>query len=202
MKLKPHFWVYWAIAAIVLTACSIPTTSSGLQSSLERNTSLRAVTLDPTKVVMGQTLYVPVYSHIYHYSNQKHIINLSATLSIRNTDLTNSIIITAVRYYDTNGQLIRQDVESPVELRPLASADFFIATDDTSGGSGANFIVEWVAEQTVYEPVIEAVMISTSSAQGISFVSPARVLKQHGMEKSPELQGLAWRVSKPVLTQI
>ncbi|MBD2310762.1 DUF3124 domain-containing protein [Desertifilum sp. FACHB-1129] len=202
MKLKQHFWVYWAIAAIALTACSIPTTSSNPQPSLERNTSLRAVTLDPTNVAIGQTVYVPVYSHIYHYSNQKHIINLSATLSIRNTDLTNSIIITSVRYYDTNGQLIRQDVQSPVELKPLASADFFIATDDTSGGSGANFIVEWVAEQTVFEPVIEAVMISTSSAQGISFVSPAKVLKQHGMQKSPELQQQTSRVSKAVLSQI
>ncbi len=109
-------------------------------------------------------------------------MNLSATLSIRNTDLTNSIIITSVRYYDTDGQPVRQDVESPVELKPLASTDFFIAADDTSRGAGANFILEWVAEKMVYEPVIEAVMISTSSSQGISFVSPAKVLKQHGMQ--------------------
>ena len=109
-------------------------------------------------------------------------MNLSATLSIRNTDLTHSIIITSVQYYDTDGQLVRKDVESPVELKPLASTDFFIAADDTSGGSGANFIVEWVAEKKVYEPVIEAVMIGTSSQQGISFVSPAKVLKQHGTQ--------------------
>jgi len=31
--------------------------------------------------------------------------------------------------------------------------------------------------------VIEAVMISTSSSQGISFVSPAKILKQHRMQK-------------------
>lgn len=58
----------------------------------------------------------------------------------------------------------------------------FIAANDTSGGAGANFIVEWVAEKTVYEPVVEAVMINTSSSQGISFVSPARVLKQFGIQ--------------------
>lgn len=184
MKLKQGFWVCWAIVAvtIVLSSCLSQTTSSGQHSSSEGKTSLRAVTLDPTKVVMGETLYVPIYSHIYHYNSQDHIINLSATLSIRNTDLTNSIIITSVRYYDTDGRLVRKDVESPVELKPLASTDFFIAADDTSGGSGANFIVEWVAEKKVYEPVIEAVMISTSSSQGISFVSPAKVLKQHGTQ--------------------
>lgn len=182
MKLKQHFWVCWTIAAIVLGSCLDPTTSQRQKTDPKRETSLRAVTLDKTKVVMGQTLYVPIYSHIYHYNSQDNAINLSATLSIRNTDLTNSIIITSVRYYDTNGQLIRQDIKSPVELKPLASTEFFIAADDTSGGSGANFIVEWVAEKTVYEPVIEAVMISTSSSQGISFVSPAKVLKQHGIQ--------------------
>lgn len=181
MKLKQHLWVCWAIAAIVLTTCSTQTAPQTQQSSPVRKTALRAATLDRTKVVMGQTLYVPIYSHIYHYNNQDNVMNLSATLSIRNTDLTNSIIITSVRYYNTDGQLIRQDVETPVELKPLASTDFFIAADDTSGGSGANFIVEWVAEKKVYEPVIEAVMISTSFQQGISFVSPAKVLKQHGM---------------------
>ncbi|MBD2326329.1 DUF3124 domain-containing protein [Alkalinema sp. FACHB-956] len=181
MKLKQHFWVCWAIAAIVPTACSTQTALQKQKLSSEQKTSLRAATVDRAKVVMGQTLYVPIYSHIYHYNSQDHVMDLSATLSIRNTDLTNSIIITSVRYYDTDGQLIRKNVESPVELKPLASTNFFIAADDTSGGSGANFIVEWVAEKKVYEPVIEAIMISTYYQQGISFVSPAKVLKQHGM---------------------
>lgn len=166
MKLKQHLWVCWVIFAIALASCSAQTTSQQQQSQIKPETSLIAVTLDKTKVVMGQTVYVPVYSQIYHHNSQNHAINLSATLSIRNTDLANSIIITSVRYYDTNGQLIRQDIKSPVKLKPLASTDFFIAADDTRGGSGANFIVEWVALKTVYEPVIEAVMISTSSNQG------------------------------------
>jgi hypothetical protein len=183
MKLKHDFWVGLAIGAIVITSCWDQTTSQRQQPDTKRETSLRSVTLDKTKVVRGQTVYVPIYSHIYHYNSQDHVMNLSATLSIRNTDLTNSIIITSVRYYDTDGKLIRQDIKSPVELKPLASTDFFIAADDTSGGSGANFIVEWVAEKTVYEPVIEAVMISTSSSQGISFVSSAKILKQHRMQK-------------------
>ncbi|AFZ16247.1 DUF3124 domain-containing protein [Allocoleopsis franciscana] len=183
IKLKQSLLVGWAICAIALASCSAQTTSPRQQPDTKRETSLRAVTLDQTKVVMGQTVYVPVYSQIYHHNSQNQAMNLSATLSIRNTDLTNSIIITSVRYYDTDGKLIRQDIKSPVELKPLASTDFFIAANDTSGGAGANFIVEWVALKTVYEPVIEAVMISTSSNQGISFISPAKVLKQHGVQK-------------------
>ena len=127
---------------------------------------------------MGQTIYVPIYSHIY-YENQKEVLYLSATLSIRNTDLSNPIIITSVRYYNTEGKLIKQYLERSVELGSLASTDFVVERTDTSGGLGANFIVEWVAEKEVSEPVVEAVMISAVSNQGISFVSTGRVIKNH-----------------------
>jgi Protein of unknown function (DUF3124) len=179
MNLKPYLWAYWTVAAIVFTACSNQPVSLQQQPSLERAASLPKVTLDRKKIAIGQTIYVPIYSHIYHHNNRDNAIDLSATLSIRNTDLTNSIIITAVRYYDTKGQLLKHEIQSPVELRPLASTDFFIAANDLSGGSGANFIVEWVAETMVDEPIVEAVMISTSSTQGISFISRGKVLKQH-----------------------
>jgi hypothetical protein len=137
------------------------------------------VTLDDkSKIAMGQTIYVPVYSHIY-YENQNKVLYLSATLSIRNTDLSNPIIITSVRYYDTEGKLIKHYLERPVELGSLASTDFVVERTDTSGGLGANFIVEWIAGKEVSKPVIEAVMISAVSSQGISFVSPGRVIKNH-----------------------
>ena len=46
------------------------------------------------------------------------------------------------------------------------------------GGTGANFIVVWGAEEPVYEPVVEAVMISAAGTQGLSLLSPARVLEE------------------------
>lgn len=179
-RLKPLLYIFLVILAISLVFYSIQTSPPNHSSVQKREIPLQKVTFDPAKVVMGQTVYVPIYSHIYHDNNQNHVMNLSATLSVRNTDLKNSIIITSVQYYNTDGQLLRKDVEHPVGLKPLASTSFFIAADDTSGGAGANFIVEWVAEKKVSEPVIEAVMISTSLSQGISFVSPGKVLQQHG----------------------
>ncbi|HEY9769068.1 MAG TPA: DUF3124 domain-containing protein [Coleofasciculaceae cyanobacterium] len=131
---------------------------------------------------MGQTIYVPVYSHIYHDDRQR-ILDLAATLSIRNTDLTNSIIVTSVRYYDSNGKLIKQYLEQPVQLEALASYDFFVNRTDTNGGLGANFIVEWVAQTEVYEPIVEAVMIATEFQQGVSFVSPGKVIKSQNSYK-------------------
>jgi hypothetical protein len=177
-----YLFFSWAIAASLLTSCSSQTISQRQEPTKNPIAQLQTVTLDSTKIVMGQTIYVPIYSHIYHDSSQDNVMNLSATLSIRNTDLANSIIITAVRYYDTNGRLIKQYVDNPLKLKPLASTEIFIEAQNVTGGSGANFIVEWVAEKRVSEPIIEAVMISTASAQGISFVSPGRVLKQYNVK--------------------
>jgi hypothetical protein len=108
---------------------------------------------------------------------QTRTTDLTATLSVRNTDLTHPIIISSANYYDTNGKLVRKYLEQPVELGALAATDFVINQEDTKGGSGASFIVEWVAQQPVSTPVIEAIMINTSGNQGLSFVSPGRVIK-------------------------
>jgi len=127
----------------------------------------------PTNVVQGQIIYVPAYSHIYEGKGDQYL--LSVTLSIRNTSLTTPILIRSIRYHDSVGKLVKEYAKGYSRLAPLASTEFFIPDQDTSGGAGANFIVEWVAEQTVTEPIVETVMISTSFQQGISFTAAGRV---------------------------
>lgn len=142
--------------------------------------TLKQVTLESKRILAGQTIYVPVYSYIYHYDTQNQVINLATTLSIRNTDLKHPIIITKIDYYDTSGKLIKNLLEKPSELASMASADYFLPRNEVSGGLGANFLVEWVAEHSIFEPVVEAVMVSTESGRGLSFVSPGKVLKHVG----------------------
>ena len=174
MKIQPLFCSL--VAVCVLTACT--STSSPQQANSSRETpSQQVVNVDKNfKKVVGQTIYVPIYSHVYHDDGKK-TFNLAATLSIRNTDLANPLVITFVRYYDTNGKLLRQYLEQPIQLNPLASTDFVIDATDTSGGSGAKFIVEWVAQTKVSKPIIEAVMIGSGYHQGISFISPGKVIQ-------------------------
>jgi hypothetical protein len=178
MKLYPHF--YLAIAFIFLASCTSSQSPPKSQLNTNQvNSSQKVVTLDKNfQIAMGQTIYVPIYSHIYHEDRQK-ILNLAATLSIRNTDLNKPIIITSVRYYDSNGKLIKQYLDRPIQLNAIASTDFFIDRADSSGGLGANFIVEWIAQTEVSEPIVEAVMIATESQQGVSFISPGKVIKNH-----------------------
>jgi len=162
---------------IVLSACTSSTTTPQGQGDQTLANQAQQVTLDEnSQIVTGQTLYIPVYSYIYH-DDQKRIFNLATTLSIRNTDLANPIVITCVRYYDSEGQLVQQYLENPIQLAALASTDFFISTSDNTGGLGANFIVDWVAQTDVSEPIIEAVMIGTGFQQGISYISPAKVIQ-------------------------
>ncbi|WP_413264866.1 DUF3124 domain-containing protein [Floridanema flaviceps] len=156
---------------VLLTACTAP------EKPIEPVTQLKAVTLDNrVKIIGGQTVYVPIYSHIYIWERGR-TMELTSTLSVRNTDLTHPIIIASVNYYDSNGKLVRKYLKQPVELPRLASTNFIVDQEDTSGGAGASFIVEWVTQKQVSVPVIEAVMINASGNQGVSLVSPGRVIK-------------------------
>ncbi len=62
-------------------------------------------------------------------------LNLSANLIIRNTDSANSIHITEINYYNSEGELIKSYLNSPKELKPMASTYFLIQTSDTSVGT-------------------------------------------------------------------
>jgi hypothetical protein len=121
----------------------------------------------------GQTIYVPAYSHIY-YGNRERAIFLTITLSIRNIDSDKEIKITLADYYETQGKLLKQFIKTPVVLKPLESLYYVIPESDKAGGSGANFIVKWQSDKLANPPLIESVMISTQSAQGISFTSRGR----------------------------
>lgn len=121
----------------------------------------------------GQRVYVPAYSHIYS-GNQERPFLLTVILSIRNIDPNHKIQISVADYYETQGRLLKKIIDKPMTLKPLGSERYIIPERDKSGGSGANFIVEWSSEKLVNPPIIESVMIGAQSSQGISFTSRGR----------------------------
>jgi len=128
------------------------------------------------RLFRGQTVYVPLYSHIYS-GDREQPFYLAATLSIRNTDRKHAITLAAVDYYDSEGIFLKHYLEKPLPLNAMATKRYVVPESDKSGGSGAKFIVTWQSEQPVAEPLIESVMISTKTQQGISFTSRGRVLE-------------------------
>ncbi len=142
---------------------------------------LTPTTIDPAKpMAVEEEIYVPIYSHIY-VENEQRTVDLAATFSFRNVDPDHSIIIKSVRYYSTDGTLLKDYLKTPVLLKPLATADFVITREDSSGGSGANFIIDWVAKTSVLEPLAESVMVATGSPQSMAFTSRGIVIKKGGI---------------------
>lgn len=166
--------------SIILFACIVFATLVGCSGQLDEAPPTLAPALVASgdlNIVTGQILYVPAYSVVYSAS-ENETWDMTVTLSIRNTNLNKPILIDSVQYFDTNGQLVTEYVESPLQLAPMATTEYVIPRNDDQGGTGANFIVVWGAEERVYEPVVEAVMISTVGTQGLSLLSPARVLEE------------------------
>jgi len=135
------------------------------------------ISAEDIKLSSGQTLYVPIYSHIYSGVKGRPF-DLAAILSIRNTNPNNSITLTSVKYYDSDGKLLKEYLSIPLQLNALVSTRYIITEGDKAGGSGANFLVKWKSEKKVNPPIIEGVMIGTHSGQGISFVSRGQVIKE------------------------
>jgi len=130
---------------------------------------------ETTGLSNGQTIYVPAYSHIYS-GNREHTFLLTVTLSIRNVDQNHHIKITTVDYHETQGGLLKKHLKTPLILNPMESLRYIIPEKDSSGGSGANFIVEWESEKLCNPPIVETIMIGTQSQQGVSFTSRGKAI--------------------------
>jgi len=126
--------------------------------------------------VRGQVLYAPAYSEI-HYGDRNRSLNLTTTLSVRNTDRGAGVSLRRVDYFSASGTLVRPLLAAPRLLAPLASAVFVIQESDKTGGVNPSFLVEWASDRAVLPPIVESVMVGASSGQGISFVLPARVVE-------------------------
>lgn len=114
------------------------------------------------------TVYVPVYSDIYNETKDMRYL-LTATLSIRNTSYNDTVVVNEIEYFDTRGRLLKEYLDHPVFLVPMATIEYVIEQKDRSGGSGANFMVNWSAKDHRLTPVIQTVMISVSGQQGVAF---------------------------------
>lgn len=148
-----------------------------------RSPATTTVAVDTTSK-FGQTIYVPVYSHVA-VGDRAQPYALAITLSARNTDSSQRITILSARYFDGAGKMVRNFVMQPVELGPMAAFDFFVEESNEDAGSAASFLVEWVAGTPTSDPIVEAVMVGTRNQQGVSFTSTGRVLNDRRQTGSP-----------------
>lgn len=134
------------------------------------------VSAETKPALVRQTIYAPVYSHIYS-GNKERPFPLAVTVSIRNTDQGKSMAVLQADYFDSDGKLIKSNLTEPKILKPLATLRFVVKESDLSGGSGANFIIVWEADKGLNQPLVEAIMIGTQGQQGISFTSRGVIIR-------------------------
>ncbi|HPI80311.1 MAG: DUF3124 domain-containing protein [Cyclobacteriaceae bacterium] len=114
--------------------------------------------------------YLSVYSEIYQVTEGR-TYHLTVTVSMRNISSTDSVYVFSAKYYNTKGHLIRTYFEKPIYISPLETVEIVISEGDKEGGTGGNFIFEWGSPTLENEPHFEAVMISTTGQQGLSFTT-------------------------------
>lgn len=145
-------------------------------------TPLLAAAQDFAALSVGQSLYLSVYSHLYHGDVNPKTGKPSETLvstlvSIRNTDPRMPLKVTGARYYNTEGKLLREFLSAPQTIPPLGTHELYVPRSDSSGGSGANFIIDWTAERPINPPLVEALHADIREARTLLFVTTARPIQ-------------------------
>lgn len=141
-----------------------------------------AIAQEPPPLSTGQTIYVPVYSHVWHGNivarrGEAERIDVSTLVSVRNVDPKRAIRIEMVRCFDSQGKPLRDYVAAPQEIPPLGTREYFVEQKDPSGGSGANFLIKWDAPVPANPPLVEAVVVYYRGTQAFAFTSPGRVIR-------------------------
>ncbi|MCP4691583.1 MAG: DUF3124 domain-containing protein [Desulfobacterales bacterium] len=123
----------------------------------------------------GETIYVPVYSHIYS-GPRSMPLQLNAILCFQNTDSKYGVQLIQADYYDSDGKMVESYISKPLNVKPLASKSLHLKKYKRGGGVGEKFILKWRSREPVNHPVVESVMIGVRSGQGISFRCPGKIV--------------------------
>jgi hypothetical protein len=127
---------------------------------------------------VGQALYLPIYSHVWHGEadgkGEPTKTLVSVSVSIRNTDPAKPIRIVSAQYYDTDGKKLREYVTSPKTLGPMGTYEIFVPRSDDRGGSGANFVISWKSDTPVSPPVVEGFHANLPAGRSFAFMTWAR----------------------------
>jgi hypothetical protein len=126
---------------------------------------------------LGQNLYLPIYSHIWHGDmnklNQPEKTLVSVSVSIRNTDPAKSIRILSAKYFDTHGKKLREYVTAPLSIGPMGTHELFVPRSDDTGGSGANFVIAWQSDKPANPPIVEGFHANMPVGRTIAFSTSA-----------------------------
>ena len=156
--------------ATTLYSCDPPRKLSSTDPISWENRMIQNIPHDSLE--SGST-FLSIYSQIYLRTDQDET-DLTATVSLHNPNIVDTLYINKAVYYNTEGKAIRTYFGKTIFVRPMETVQIVIDGVDNEGGTGANFIFDWQIKHQTREPLFEAVMISTYGQQGISFVTEGK----------------------------
>ncbi|MDT0554778.1 DUF3124 domain-containing protein [Patiriisocius hiemis] len=161
------------LIAVVLTSCEQPRQLSSTNPVNWEKKMVKGAIADSLE--SGST-FLSIYSQIF-LRTEKDEADLTATVSLHNPNIADSVYINSAIYYNTEGRAIRTYIDKTIFIKPMETVQIVIDGLDNEGGTGANFIFDWQIKPNTITPLFEAVMISTYGQQGISFVTEGKRLK-------------------------
>ncbi len=133
--------------------------------------------MSAVKKISGQLVYMPVYSNVpFQIDTLK--FDMSAFVAIHNTDISNPIILTRVLYFNEDGKLANDYLKNGnLRSSPLATKDYYVPYED-QGGTGAHFLIEWVADSLVNEPLMESVTMCLKPNNTVAVLSQGKIIRE------------------------
>lgn len=129
----------------------------------------------------GEFLYLPIYSFIWYgdrgSSGNAKQAPVSALVSIHNTDMSKTLNLLSANFFSTEGKLLRNFVPKPRLLKPMETVEILVQRNDTSGGSGANFVFQWESTSgPMSPPLVQALHAEMQTNRAIAFTTDAVVI--------------------------
>jgi hypothetical protein len=174
MSIKSNFAIHFMfiVALGSLLSCNKPNPNLDNEGQDQLKSLELEHAMNKSEMEYSQIFYVPIYSDIYVDEINQNTL-LAATLSIRNTSFKDSLFISMIDYYNTDGALVRSYIDNTISLPPMATLNYVIKKEDDEGGSGANFMVSLSARNKDVHPLIQAIMIGEMGNKGFSFMTDA-----------------------------
>ena len=164
MRLYPFFLLF----GFLWISCTDTNPNKDTQVTTEHQNIGKGI-IDRDSIHHLKKVYVPVYSNIYQRSRNERV-PLTSTLSIHNTSDTDTLFFKRIAYFDTKGDLVRNYLDETVYMNTFETLEYVVDENDDSGGSGANFYIEWYGEETL-NPIFQGVMVGGFGNNSFSFVT-------------------------------
>ena len=163
------------LTIISLGACQ--SDNVNIKSSMNPvNWEKRFTTTRPDSSFTEGISYLSVYAQVFNKTeHSKH--DLTATISLRNINLKDTIYIQSADYYNTEGNKIRTYFSNAIFIAPLETLEIVIDESDMAGGTGGNFLFNWYTPNNTVEPIFEAVMVNAFGQQAFAYTSTAHRVK-------------------------